>query len=148
MASRRQARECRPTSSRRRAARTCARSRTRWPTRRWRRPSITCARARPRRRPSQRRRRTVARGGRRVGCPPIGERDFTWLDGERLIRFGRGALADAPALLGAHGLELYTLLTNQRALAQAPSLAQGAEAVVYVPAGRVDEVSAELRLRV
>src|SRR4051812_33647201 len=77
----------------------------------------------------------------------IGERDFTWLDGERLIRFGRGALADAPVLLGAHGMDAYALLTTQRALAQAPALAEGAEAVLYVPPGRVDEVSASLRPR-
>ncbi len=47
-------------------------------------------------------------------------------------------------LLGAHGIDAYTLLTTQRALAQAPAVAQGAEAVVYVPAGRVDEISARL----
>ena len=44
-------------------------------------------------------------------------------------------------------MEAYALLTTQRALAQAPSLAEGAEAVLYVPAGRVDEVSATLRPR-
>src|SRR4051794_13847635 len=77
----------------------------------------------------------------------MGERDFTWLDGERLIRFAAGAVADAPALLGAHGMDAYALLTTQRALASAPALAEGAEAVLYVPAGRVDEVSASLRPR-
>jgi maleylacetate reductase len=45
-------------------------------------------------------------------------------------------------LLGAHGLDAYALLTTDRALQQAPDLAQGAEVVVYVPPGRVDEVSA------
>jgi alcohol dehydrogenase class IV len=47
-------------------------------------------------------------------------------------------------LLGAHGLDAYALLTTDRALQQAPDLAQGAEVVVYVPAGRVDEVSARV----
>jgi maleylacetate reductase len=47
-------------------------------------------------------------------------------------------------LLGAHGLDAYALLTTQRALQHAPALAQGAEAVVYVPPGRVDEISARL----
>jgi maleylacetate reductase len=50
-------------------------------------------------------------------------------------------------LLSAHGLDAYALLTTGRALAQAPDLAQGAETVVYVPAGRVDEISAALRPR-
>ena len=39
-------------------------------------------------------------------------------------------LAVARALLSAHGLDAYALLTTDRALAQAPDLAQGAEAVV------------------
>jgi maleylacetate reductase len=47
-------------------------------------------------------------------------------------------------LLAAHGVDDYALLTTDRALQQAPDLAQGAEAVIYVPAGRVDEVSARL----
>ncbi len=36
--------------------------------------------------------------------------DFTWRDGDRTIRFGRGALDDAPGLLG----EGYLLLTTER----------------------------------
>lgn len=51
-------------------------------------------------------------------------------------------------LLGAHGMDPYTLLTTQRALAAVPALQQAAEAVVFVPAGKVDEVSAALRPRV
>jgi alcohol dehydrogenase class IV len=47
-------------------------------------------------------------------------------------------------LLSAHGLDAYALLTTDRALAQAPDLAKGAEAVIYVPPGRVDEISARL----
>ena len=44
--------------------------------------------------------------------PPV-TRDFTWRDGERIVRFGRGALADAPDLLG----DGYVLLTTPRAAA-------------------------------
>lgn len=67
--------------------------------------------------------------------------DFTWRDGERLIRFGRGALADAPGLLG----DGYTLLTTQRTRALAPDVVQRAAAVVDVRTGRVDEIADELR---
>ncbi|MEA2449516.1 MAG: maleylacetate reductase [Thermoleophilaceae bacterium] len=45
-------------------------------------------------------------------------------------------------------MEPFTLLTTQRGLAQAPMLSQGAEAVVYVPSGKVDEISAQLLPRV
>ncbi len=71
----------------------------------------------------------------------MGDRDFRWQDGERLIRFGRGALADAPEILG----EGYTLLTTPRALESAPALKQGAAAVHHVAAGRVDDVAGHLR---
>src|SRR3954468_4414002 len=74
----------------------------------------------------------------------MADRDFRWQDGERLIRFGRGALADAPEILGAG----YTLLTTERALASAPQLAEGAAAVHQVPSGRVDEVAGALRPQV
>jgi alcohol dehydrogenase class IV len=70
--------------------------------------------------------------------------DFRWQDGERLIRFGRGALAEAPDLLGSG----YVLLSTARALAQVPALVQGAAGVHHVPAGRVDEAAASLRDRV
>jgi alcohol dehydrogenase class IV len=66
--------------------------------------------------------------------------DFTWRDGERLVRFGRGALADAPGLLG----DDYALLTTERAAAMAPAIADGAAAVHLVPAGRVDEIAGDL----
>ena len=47
------------------------------------------------------------------------DHDFTWRDGDRTIRFGRGALDDAPGLLG----EGYLLLTTARSAAAAPALA-------------------------
>jgi alcohol dehydrogenase class IV len=67
--------------------------------------------------------------------------DFRWQDGERLIRFGRGALAEAPDLLGSG----YVLLSTERALAQAPALAEGAASVLQVPSGPVDQAAASLR---
>jgi maleylacetate reductase len=74
--------------------------------------------------------------------------DFTWRDGERTIRFGAGVAAAAPSLLDEHGFEGFTLLTTERAAAEAPGVAEGAAAVVQVPAGKVDEISAELLVHV
>jgi alcohol dehydrogenase class IV len=68
------------------------------------------------------------------------DRDFTWRDGERVIRFGRGALADARELLGGS----YVLLTTPRGAAAAPAVADDAVAVHHVPPGRVDEVAGDL----
>src|SRR2546423_4539641 len=65
---------------------------------------------------------------------------FTWQDGERLIRFGRGAVADAPGLLG----EGYTLLTTERAAAAASGVVAAAGRVLHVGPGRVDELAAGL----
>jgi alcohol dehydrogenase class IV len=70
--------------------------------------------------------------------------DFTWRDGERLIRFAGGALAEAPDLIAAGGLEGYALLTTERAAAQGPAVVEGAAAVLHVPSGKVDEISAAL----
>ena len=66
---------------------------------------------------------------------------FRWPDGERVIQFGDGALAQAQALLD----EGYTLLTTERAAARGPELVARAGAVHYVGAGRVDELAAALR---
>jgi alcohol dehydrogenase class IV len=66
--------------------------------------------------------------------------DFTWQDGERRIRFGRGAVADAPELLG----DAYALLTTERAQQAAPAVVEGASAVHLVEPGRVDELAAGL----
>jgi alcohol dehydrogenase class IV len=65
---------------------------------------------------------------------------FRWNDGDRTIRFGRGALGDAPGLLG----EGYVLLTTPRAMTAAPAIADAARERHDVPAGRVDEVAAAL----
>jgi hypothetical protein len=73
------------------------------------------------------------------------EADFTWIDSERLIRFGRGAIADAPRLLAERGFEDYALVTTERASEQAPALADAAAVVANVPSGGVPEAAAAVR---
>jgi alcohol dehydrogenase class IV len=77
----------------------------------------------------------------------VGE-DFTWRDGERVIRFGAGTAAAAASLLEEHGFEEYVLLTTARARDGAPGLAKRAVTQLEVPAGTVDEISAALLSRV
>jgi len=69
---------------------------------------------------------------------------FTWQDGERTIRFGRGTITTAEELLGTG----YTLLTTPRAEAMAPHVVEAAGTIHHVPAGRVDELAEELRATV
>jgi len=66
---------------------------------------------------------------------------FRWQDGERLVLFGRGTLAEAGPLLGTG----YDLLTTPRAAAAAPALVASAGRVHEVAPGRVDELAGELR---
>jgi alcohol dehydrogenase class IV len=67
--------------------------------------------------------------------------DFTWQDGERTIRFGRGVIADAPRLLG----DSYVLLTTERAEAAVPSeVVERAGRVLHVAHGHVDQLAAEV----
>jgi len=73
---------------------------------------------------------------------------FSWRDGERLIRFGEGALAEARGLLTAQGFDGYALLTTERAQGDAPELAEGAGAVVHVPSGPVPDAAAAVREQV
>ena len=76
------------------------------------------------------------------------ERDFSWRDGERLIRFGGGALTEAPELLTEHGFAGYVLLCTRRALESADragALAEGAAAVLEVPSGGVPDAAASVR---
>jgi maleylacetate reductase len=70
---------------------------------------------------------------------------FTWYDGERLIRYGAGALGEAPRLLQRRGFEGYALLTTERAAADAPALVKGAGVVLEVPAGPVPDAAAVVR---
>src|SRR5439155_8168563 len=77
--------------------------------------------------------------------PPARVTSFTWIDGERMIRFAAGAAAEAPALLGQHGFEGFVLLATQRAASQAPMLADAASAVLEVPGAPVPEAAAAVR---
>lgn len=70
---------------------------------------------------------------------------FNWPDGERLIRFGHGALAEAPELLAARGFADYALVTTERAESDARDLAVGAALVAHVPRGPVPEAAAAVR---
>ena len=54
---------------------------------------------------------------------------------------------EAPELLARHGYAGYVLLTTPRAEAALPELGTGAWTTLHVPAGRVDELSAELLAR-
>jgi alcohol dehydrogenase class IV len=70
---------------------------------------------------------------------------FSWRDGERLIRFGPGVAGEATRLVEESGFGGYALLSTARALEEPPpGLVEGAETVVDVPVGRVDEISARL----
>src|SRR5437016_10329468 len=69
---------------------------------------------------------------------------FRWQDGERLLVFGRGQLAQLAELVG----DGYALLTTPRARQSAPQLAERASAVYHVAAGRVDEVAGQLRSQI
>jgi alcohol dehydrogenase class IV len=75
----------------------------------------------------------------------LSQADFTWIDGERLIRFGRGVLAEAPDLLEQRGFSEYALLTTDRAAAAAPNVAERAATVLRVPSGSVPEAAATVR---
>jgi maleylacetate reductase len=75
--------------------------------------------------------------------PP--RRDFWLAEGDRLIRFGPGALDDAPRLLAEQGFAGYALLTTSRAAAQAPEVAERSAVVVHVPHGQVPEAAAVVR---
>lgn len=66
--------------------------------------------------------------------------DFTWRDGERTIRFGRGTAESANELVGVG----YVLLTTERQRGRLPELERQAGAIIDVPSGFVDEIAAEL----
>ena len=73
------------------------------------------------------------------------ERDFTFRDGERTIRFAAGAVEESAGLLAGHGFEGYALLTTERASADAPAVVAGADAVLHLPQGPVPEIAAAVR---
>lgn len=68
------------------------------------------------------------------------DRNFTWQDGERTIRFGRGALADATDLLASG----YVLLTTKRGREIAPHVVDAADEVHDVPAGFVEDLAGDI----
>jgi alcohol dehydrogenase class IV len=70
---------------------------------------------------------------------------FTWIDGERLIRYGPGAGGEAADVLRGRGFERFVLLTTERAGAAVPALAEAADTVLYVPAGPVPVAAAAVR---
>lgn len=67
---------------------------------------------------------------------------FRWRDGERLIRFGSGAFAEATDLLEAEGMLPFVLLTGSRGVSASAGLPHGANAVIPVPPGSVPESAA------
>ena len=71
--------------------------------------------------------------------------DFTWVDGERLVRFGA---ADPLPLLAERGFEGFALLTTERAGSQLPALTDAASQVLHVPAGPVPDAAADVRQQV
>lgn len=73
---------------------------------------------------------------------------FTWIDGERLVRFGSGVLDEAPELLARRGFEGYALLTTERAETFGAGLASGAASIAYVPGGSVPDAAAAVRAAV
>lgn len=70
---------------------------------------------------------------------------FTWIDSDRLIRYGPGVLDEAPDLLRDRGFERFALLTTERAVADAPALAAAADVVLHVPSGGVPDAAAAVR---
>jgi len=72
------------------------------------------------------------------------ERNFTWQDGERTIRFGRGSIAEAVELLASG----YVLLTTPRGRELAPHVVDAADEAHDVPAGFVEELAADLLERI
>jgi alcohol dehydrogenase class IV len=74
----------------------------------------------------------------------IGPAAFRWQDGERLVLFGRGRLAEMDALLEPG----YVMLTTGRAASSAPGIVERASAVHEVELGRVDVLATSLRPQV
>jgi alcohol dehydrogenase class IV len=69
---------------------------------------------------------------------------FLWRDAGRTIVFREGGVGDAPELLAEQGFESFELLTTERAVGDAGSLAVAAMAVHMVAPGPVPEVAAAL----
>lgn len=74
--------------------------------------------------------------------------DFVWKDAERLIAFGPSAFASLPPYLRAAQMEEFVLLATERSVGLAADVAAMAAETIFVRAGRVDEIAAELLDRV
>ena len=61
---------------------------------------------------------------------------FLWRDGDRVVVFRPGLADDVAGALREHGVESFHLLSTPRRLADAPGLAEAAEAVHEVAPGR------------
>ena len=71
--------------------------------------------------------------------------DIIWRDGDRTIRFGKGALGRSPAILAEAGWHTYELLSTSRALADAHEALSGEASRVHeVAPGKVADVSAAI----
>jgi alcohol dehydrogenase class IV len=70
--------------------------------------------------------------------------DFTWRDAGRTVAFRRRAVADAVEVLREQGVEEFELLSTERALGEAGSLAEAAVEVHRVVPGQVPDAAAAL----
>jgi maleylacetate reductase len=70
---------------------------------------------------------------------------FTWIDSERVIRYGPGVAGEAVDLLAGRGFERFVLLTTARAATQVPALSEAADAVLLVPGAGVPDAAAAVR---
>jgi alcohol dehydrogenase class IV len=78
--------------------------------------------------------------------PDPDSRDFTWEDGDRLIRFGEPGETEALELLSSRGFGEAVLLTGAREFL--PSVAGSLKRRLRVPAGPVPEAAAAVRSQV
>jgi alcohol dehydrogenase class IV len=65
-----------------------------------------------------------------------------------VIRFGVGALAEAPELLANSGFRNYAVLTTERCEGEVPQVVEQAYLVAHVPHGQVPDAAAAVRERV
>ena len=73
---------------------------------------------------------------------------FTWIDAERVIRYGPGVAAEAVDILAGRGFEGFVLLTTERAATQASAIADAADVVLHVAGVGVPEAAAAVRAEI
>jgi maleylacetate reductase len=78
-----------------------------------------------------------------AGLPDPDSRDFTWEDGDRLIRFGEVREEEALELIESRGLSGYVMLAGRRD--PLPLLRDRAERCLRVPSGPVPDAAAAVR---